>query len=60
MEDGVVETIAEKYRILGRLLDERGTRLWAAAEARSPIWLLKAARCRAVLWWAERSEQFQV
>ena len=35
MEDGVTETIAEKFSVLGRILNERDMRLWAAVEARS-------------------------
>lgn len=33
--DERVGTIAEKYLVLERMLDERTKRLWAAAEARS-------------------------
>ena len=35
MEDAVARTILEKYSVLAPILDERGRRLWAAAEARS-------------------------
>ena len=31
--DGVEESIARKYRVLGELFDERERRLWAAVEA---------------------------
>jgi len=35
MDRGALRTLREKYRILSRILDERGRRVWAAAEARS-------------------------
>lgn len=35
MDNEQLRKLQEKYRILGRILDERGRRIWAAAEARS-------------------------
>lgn len=35
MDKTMVQTIAEKYRSLSTILDERGRRVWAAIEARS-------------------------
>ena len=35
MEDKVTESIAEKFQVMGPLLNERGKRLWGAVEARS-------------------------
>ena len=35
MDGEHLRTLQEKYRILARILDERGRRVWAAAEARS-------------------------
>ena len=35
MDGGQLRVLREKYRILSRILDERGRRVWAAAEARS-------------------------
>ena len=35
MEDEVTESIAEKFLVMGPLLNERGKRLWGAVEARS-------------------------
>jgi DNA-binding phage protein len=35
MDTTLIQSVQDKYRVLGAILDERGRRVWAAAEARS-------------------------
>lgn len=35
MDTTLIQSVQDKYRVLGSILDERGRRVWAAAEARS-------------------------